>query len=478
MSTEIAQPAPTIPASPWREVLAIAGPTVATMTSYTIMTFVDKYLVSMIGPEQVYVGAQGNGGLVAWVPMSICMGTIQIVNTYVSQNMGAGTPRRGPAYVWNGLWISLAYWAVFLLPLSFFVPTILRESGLDPEQARLGGQYGQILLWGAPLTMATRCLSQFFFGMHKARVVMVAGIVANILNFALSYALIFGKWGFPQWGVAGSAWGTVIATAVEFAIPLTVFLSKDIHAKYGTREGWRVSWSHCRDILRLGWPGGAMFGNEMVCWSIFMVYLVSGFGKEHGTAGWIAHQYMSLSFMPAVGLSVACSALVGKYQGMGRPDLAAQRAWMCIRAALLYMGLCGVVFVVFREPLVGLFVPADAVPEEAARVLALGQRFMIATAAFQLFDAGAMTISGALRGAGDTVVPGVLTVVAAWLVIVGGGFALVRYAPSLESLGPWIAAATYIFTLCTILLWRFLHGRWRTIRLVPTPSASPTVTGA
>ena len=56
-----------------------------------------------------------------------------------------------------------------------------------------------------------------------------------------------------------------------------------------------------------------MFGNEMVCWGFFMVHLVSGFGPQHASAGWIAHQYMSLSFMPAVGISVACTAIVGKY---------------------------------------------------------------------------------------------------------------------------------------------------------------------
>lgn len=460
---------------PWREVFVIAGPTVATMTSYTIMTFVDKYLVSLLGPEPIYVGAQGNGGLVAWVAISIIQGTLVIINTYVSQHLGAGTPRQGPPYVWNGLWLALAYWAAILLPLSFLIPSILHLARIDPEQARLGGAYGQILLWGAPLTLATRVFSQFFFGMHRAGVVMVAGVVANVLNVVASYALMFGKFGLPALGMVGSALGTVLATAVELAIPAAVFLGDKFHKTYGTRFGWRPSWPHMRDIIRLGWPGGAMFGNEMICWSIFMVYLVSHFGRAHATAGWIAHQYMSLSFMPAVGLSVACTALVGKYQGMGRSDLAAQRAWMCIRAALAYMGLCGFVFVVFRHALVRLFVPADAEPIEAAHVLELGAQFLIATAAFQLFDAGAMTLSGALRGAGDTVVPGVLTVVAAWVVIVGGGFAAISFAPGLQSLGPWIAAAAYIFTLCIVLFLRFMHGRWKSIRVITPHPATPTV---
>src|SRR6188768_1107726 len=109
---------------PLVEMLKLAAPTVATMTSYTLMTFVDKLIVSKIGPDPVYVGAQGNGGLAAWAPISIAMGAITVINTYVSQNMGAGRPERGPAYAWNGVWLAVIYWAVVLLPFSFALPWI------------------------------------------------------------------------------------------------------------------------------------------------------------------------------------------------------------------------------------------------------------------------------------------------------------------------------------------------------------------
>jgi Na+-driven multidrug efflux pump len=76
---------------PFRELLKIAAPTVATMTSYTLMTFVDKLMSSRIGPDPIYVGAQGNGGLSSWVAISVFSGLLSIINTYVSQNLGAGS---------------------------------------------------------------------------------------------------------------------------------------------------------------------------------------------------------------------------------------------------------------------------------------------------------------------------------------------------------------------------------------------------
>jgi MATE family multidrug resistance protein len=475
-----------IPRSALRELVSIAGPTVATMTSYTMMTFTDKWLVSRLGPE--YVGAQGNGGLVSWAPQAFVYGLMQVVNTYVSQNLGAGRPRAGAAYAWNAIYLA-AVCAVLMQPVAWAMPWILKTAEIDAGQAALAAEYGRVLIYGCFLNMATRGLSQFFYGMHKAGVVMVAGIVANVFNLFVSAVLVFGPdagrydlgvawfgeataWtaravGMERgWGISGSAWGTVIATAVELAIPAAVFLSGRFAREYGTREAWRPSWGHFKDIVRLGWPGGAMFANEMACWGFFMVYLVSHFGPAHASAGWAAHQYMSLSFMPAVGMSVATTALVGKYIGMGRHDLAEHRFWLALKISAVYMGLCGVVFVVFRQPLIGLFVEARASPELAAEMVRLGSMMLIATAAFQLFDAGAMVTSGALRGAGDTVFPGIATIVASWVVIVGGGLALTHGVPEWESLGAWIAAAVYIMVLCVVLLARFMCGSWKKIRLL------------
>ncbi len=457
------------------------------MTSYTLMTFTDKWLVSRISPDPIYVGAQGNGGLVSWVAISLCHGLLMVVNTYVAQNLGAGKPERGPPYAWNAIWIALAFWLVVLIPYSLALPLILHAAGVHDAQAALASEYGRILLWGAGFTLAARAISQFFFGMHKAGVVLVAGVVANLINLWISAALVFGSQNMPSslgilgdlavWlarllhvtapmGIAGSAIGTVVATAIELSIPLALFLSPAYAKRLKTRDSWRPSLAHCRELFRLGWPGALYLSNEMVCWGFFMVYLVSHFGKHHATAGWIAHQYMSLSFMPTVGISVAVTAAVGKCMGMQRPDLAARRAWVGVGLSASYMTLCAAAFLLFREDLIRLFIEPDTSPQDRLDLVRLGSKFLIATATFQFFDGVAMTLSGALRGAGDTVWPGVVTLLCSWTIIVGGGLAMIHLFPTLESLGPWIAAAAYIIVLGLAFLARFLSGRWRSIRLV------------
>ncbi len=471
-ATDSRQPVSPTAKTPLGELLVIAAPTVATMTSYTLMQFVDKLIVSRIGPEPIYVGAQGTGGIAAFIPIAVAMGLITVINTYVSQNLGAGKPERGPAYAWNGMYIAVL-WALLLIPYGVALPWILGTlpqlltgEARDPELTRLAVTYGRILIFGAGLTMATRALSQFFYGMHRPMVVLVAGVVANIFNLVLCYCLVFGKLGFPQLGIAGSAIGTVVATGVELMIPLFIFLGPEFNAKFGTRRAWRPSWPHIKDLLRIGWPGGVMFGNEMLCWTYFMVFLVGKFGKVHQTAGWIAHQWMTLSFMPAVGLSVAVTATVGKSMGMRRPDMATQRMYTGLKVALCYMGTCGLLFFLLREQMIGLFIEETTPEADRALLIRLGSGMLIATACFQLFDAVAMIVNGALRGAGDTIWPGVATMILSWTIIVGGGDLMVRFAPQLESIGPWIAAALYIAALCCAFYARFLSGRWKTMDLV------------
>src|SRR5690606_24375563 len=145
------------------------------------------------------------------------------------------------------------------------------------------------------------------------------------------------------------------------------------------------------------------------------------------TAGWIAHQWMTLSFMPAIGLSVAVTATVGKSIGMGRPDLAAQRMYTGMKVALTYMGTCALLFLLFRERMINVFIDASTPPDDRAALIRLGSGMLIATACFQLFDAVAMIVNGALRGAGDTVWPGVATIILSWTLIVGGGHLMVAY---------------------------------------------------
>jgi len=468
--------------------LLIAAPVVVTMTSYTVMQFIDGKMVSEIGPDPVYVTAQGNGGMVVWLLMAGLLGLMGVINTYVSQHLGAGTPERAPAYAWSGIWMSLAGGLaalplIPLLPWFFSLPLL----GHDPELQALETDYSSVLLLGVFFTLGARGIAHYFYGMHLPSVVMVSVLTANLVNVGANYVLIFGHFGVPALGVTGAAIGTLIGSGVELAIPMAVFLSPRFARRYGTRADWRPHWAPVKDIWRIGWPAGAMFANEMFCWWYLMTVLLTAGGKAGAMAsagesatpemleqagqinnavGWIALRYMHVSFMPAVGLSIAVTAIVGRCMGMRRPELASRRAWLGLAIAMTYMGLCALCFVIFREPMIRFFIKEDTPPETVEEMIRVGGWVMIGAAVFQVFDAIAITITGALRGAGDTVWPGVATIVLSWTCIIGGGHALILLAPGLGSIGPWIGASAFIVLLGTAVLLRFIGGRWRSISLL------------
>lgn len=441
------------PVHPVREILTIALPSVATMTSYTLMQFVDGLMVSRITPrDDIYLSAQGNGGMAVWILMSTIVGLAGIINTYVAQNLGAGRPERGSAYAWQGLWIALAA-QVLLVPYLLALPSIFASLGHEARLVELETGYARVLLAGAGLTIATRALAQYFYGLHRPWVVLGAAVAGNITNIVANAIFIFGLLGAPRLGVIGAAVGTVIASVVELAIPLAIFLGPSFNRTYRTRAAWRPSVAHLRDIVRLGWPGAVMIGNEMACWGYFMVGLVGALGTTANTASWIALRYMQLSFMPMLGVSFAMTAIVGKYLGMRRPDLARRRAWLGLALAAAYMTACAGAFVAFPATMIRQFTVNT-------EVVALGASVMILAAIFQLFDGIGIALIGVLRGAGDTIWPGVVTVILAWSCIIGGGAAALRWAPGLGALGPWAGASLYIVLLGCFLFYRFVRGEW------------------
>lgn len=454
----------------------MAWPTVLTMTSYTVMQFIDSLMVAQVGPLEV--AAQGNGAVWQFTIVAFLFGVLTIVNSFVAQAVGAERPRDVARYGWAGIWLSLVAWVVVLLPFAFVLPSIFAAMGHEERLVELESRYAGIMLVGGVVALLGKAISNFFFGIHRPKLVTVAAIVGNVVNIVLNYALIYGAEGLPRFGlpgvpgvpalgVVGAAIATVTGMAVEAAIPLAVFLGRDLDRRYGIRAAWRPEWAPIRDLLRVGWPNAMQFGNEIVCWALFMSWLVGLFGTLHLTAGWITLRYMHMSFMPAVGFSVATTSLVGRYVGAGRPDLAAHRARLAVCMALGYMTVCGLLLGIFRHELIGFFAwGSGSSPEEAAEVVRIGGWMMICAAVFQTFDAIGIVYSGALRGAGDTVVPGLLTVVLSWSLIVGLGWLLATRRPEWESFGPWLASSVYIIALGFAMAGRFESGRWRSIRLI------------
>ena len=444
------------------EVIRLAVPTVLNTISFTMMQFVDGVMVSRVGTETF--SAQLGGGISAFTTVCFFMGLLGCVSTFAAQNLGAGRPERAARYAWQGLWLGWGAAALLAAVAIPAAPHLFPLFGHAPEVTRQETLYYQILVGGAAFNLSARALGAWFIGMHRPAITLVAGVAANVVNVGANYVLIFGHLGFPAMGLAGAGLGTVAGFATEAAILAAVFLAGPMASEYATRRSWGLARRELVDLLRIGSPAGAMFVGDLLMWTIFMAGIIGRFGTEAIAATNILNRYWQLCFMPALGVSAAATALVGKYCGAAQPRLAWRRAHAALILVEIYMVTCGIVTWLWRDDLVGWF-NKNRDPE----VQAIATQVFIFILLCQAFDALNVIFIGALRGAGDTLWPGAVQIGLAYGLGLGGSALVARLAPQWGSFGPWATASAYIAVLGMVMWGRFLGGRWRTMTVVETP---------
>ncbi|MCE5277521.1 MAG: MATE family efflux transporter [Planctomycetaceae bacterium] len=452
------------------EVLRLSWPISLTLLNSTAMRFVDGWFVAMTGPDAS--AGQVSGGITAFIPESFASGLIGVLSTFVAQNYGAGRHRRCGQYAWAGMLLGLVAYLV-VVPMAFGARPLLTLLYAEHTEAVRDAEvlYFRYMTFSMILSLWARALAEFFYGIHRPRILLVASVLANAVNLVGDYVLVLGNWGFPAMGLEGAAIATVASWALLTGILMGRFLSGRIHAQYGTWTLRSVQWRQIADLIRIGWPAGLQFTIDVFIWTVLIGKLAGMFGAEQMAAGSFAMRYMQLSFMPAVGIGAAIAAIVGRYIAQGQPHLARKRVHSGVALAMIYMGLCGAAFLIFRHPLIYFFIKYGTesyTPEQITTIMDIGSKVMILAAVFQLFDAIGIIYLGALRGAGDTLWAMTVTVMLSMTAVLGLGYATVTWLPGLESLGPWIAGTFYVIVLGFLFAGRFERGAWRKIDLLST----------
>jgi len=439
-----------------RYMLKLAAPMVVTTISFTIMQFVDRFMVSRLGTDAL--AAILPAGLVSFLPSSFAIGAMASLNTFVSQSLGRGVKKDCSSYYWQTIYVGSAYFVVTLLIMWPTAPWIFKMMGQPASVAKMEVIYFRIMLYAHIVAVINWSSNQFFMGIHRPIITMCASLCGQVVNVAANYVLIFGRLGFPPMGIAGAGWGTFIGIGVAAVINMAVFLSSSMNTAFNTRRTININLGKMYDLLKVGLPAGFGLMVNVAFWGMILVWLVGRFGTEALAATSAVLSYGGISVMPVVGIAAALSAALGKTIGQGRKDLAVKQTSACLRIALVYMGLVGVCFFVFRNALMAFW-------SSDAKVIKAGANILICAAVYQVFHAARIIYGGSLRGAGDTVWPAIASAVGAALILGLGGLLLPKLFPSLGYMGPWIAATFSIIVVGLANRWRFKSNRWMNIDL-------------
>jgi MATE family multidrug resistance protein len=437
--------------------LRLAGPMVVTNISFTAMQFIDRFMVSRLGTEEL--AAILPAVMVSFLPSSLLLGIMTSVNTFVSQSLGHKQYSDCSNYCWQAINMGLVYTMFTLIIMWPAAGWIFRTMGQPETVINPEVIYFRIMLYCQFLAVFTWALSQFFMGIHRPVITMWAAIAEQIINVFCNYILIFGHFGFPKMGIAGAGWGTFIGMTIGTTIRMTAFMVGLVNERFSSRKSFGIDLHRIFDLIKVGFPAGVSLTVGVALWGAILFALVGRFGKEPLAATSAVLSCMNVSFMPIVGISTALTAAIGKSIGSGRKELAVRQTSLCVRIAVCYMGFIGVCFFLFRGPIMKFWAPLDD------KVIAAGVDILLFAAVFQFFDAMVIIYIGALRGAGDTVWLAGISAASSILILGLGGYLIVKLYPGLGELGPWTAALAEIIFVSLANRWRFKSKRWMRIDL-------------
>jgi putative MATE family efflux protein len=403
---EATPPAPLGPMTQ-RRVLGLAIPIIGENLLQTAVGAVDTLMVATLGSAAL----AGVG--VAIEVVFFLLATLSAISVgatvLVAQAIGAGDPARA-----NRVARQAVIWGVLLaIPVSIFgtlaAPAIIAAFGTKPDVAAAATVYLQVTVATSVGLLLSFVCGAVLRGAGDSRTPLVAAIVANLVNVAVAAVLIFGLFGFPALGVAGSAIGAAAGRAAGAALLLGLLVQGRRAVSLRGRAGWRPRPAIARHFVRLGVPAAL---EEMLLAAGFAVLMavVALIGTTALAAQHVAFTALSVAFLPGFGFAIASTALVGQSIGAADHRAAWSATTIALRWAVAWMAIGGAVFFVFARPAMDVF-------SDDPGVIADGVRALWALSVGLPFWAIWFVCGGALRGCGDTRTPMIMSALSVWLAV-------------------------------------------------------------
>jgi MATE family multidrug resistance protein len=427
------------------------------------------FLTIQLCLDRIFVTWNGNDGAAASMPAvmlfstlyGLLQHTLMYTSVFVAQYIGAGRPERVGPVLWQAARLAVGGGVMFLGLIPLAGP-LFALVGHPPEVAILEADYFRALCFAVPSALMVTVVNSFFSGRGQTWTVFAINLVGLAVNTPLAYAWILGEWGFPKLGTAGAGHATLCGSLASMVFGLALLSRRRYEAAFRIRSSWRFDPALTRRLLRFGFPNGVMHAVDLAAWTAF-VFLVGVMSKEEGAATNVAFTINLVAFLPLVGLGQGVEILVGRRQGENRPELSAKTTISGLKLAVGYGLLISVPYAATPDLLTWPFA-YRADPTQWGQLSALIRTLLLFVAVYTLGDAINVTVSYALRGAGDTRFVAALAVGLAWPMMVIPTWVAAKCGWGV--IGAWVFATVYIFALAVAFLLRFRAGKWRTMRVI------------
>lgn len=309
----------------------------------------------------------------------------------------------------NGLAV-IAVLSVILILMGFAVVPFLHLFGQEPPVAEAAGPYLVVIISSIFPALIFQTFRQYSEGQSDTFKPMIVSVVANLVNVGLNYLLIFGKFGFPELGLLGAGYATLISRVVMGV--LMIVLIRDKFRGFA----FQFDKPMMKQVIRLGVPSGLQYIFEIGAFATAAI-MVGWLGAKELAAHQIALNLAAITYMASTGIAAASTIRVGNQLGLKDIKTLRGAGYSCFALVAAFMALCGLTFILFRN-----FLPTLYIDNEEVRTLSAS--LLIIAAGFQISDGAQAVGLGVLRGLTDVKIPTLVTFVAFFILSIPGGYFL------------------------------------------------------
>ncbi len=434
----------------WQHIIAFSWPMFVGNLFQALYNTVDSFWVGrFIGAEAL--AAVSVSFPVIFALVALIMGLTMASTTLVAQYRGAKDDLQVRRTVANSLLLIAELGLVSTIVGYLFRVPILRLMQTPAEILEPASVYLGIFLLGLVPMFLYNVLTSILRGLGDSRTPLRFLLYATVLNIILDPLFILGVGPLPAMGIAGVAWATLIAQTTATLLTFR-HMARHTDLLPSRREHLKVDWQLVSKLFTIGVPAGVQ--STVVSFSMVVVTaLVNTFGPTVVAAFGAAGRFDQFAFLPAMSISLAVTALVGQNLGAGRKERVRE---IVVRASVLtgvITGAVTVLAVLVPTLFIQVFVEDAAVLEEGARYLRIvGFNYVPLALMF--------IITGVLRGAGDTFVSMLISLVTLWIVRLPLAWFL-SYKLGWGASGTWWAIVLSTVLGLVLNWWYYRTGHWQ-----------------
>ncbi len=431
----------------YRRNLHLALPVVLSQIGQVTVSLVDNMMVGHVGTTELAASSFANN--IFMIGMFFGMGITYGITPLTGKAFGRGKLREITMWLKNGIFTHLIA-ALGLSLIMFSIYFLLPFMGQPEEVLKLAKSYYLFLCFSYIPFMLFFSFKQFFEGIGNTKMAMQITLISNVINIAVNYILIFGKFGFPEMGLNGAGAGTLIARIAMPALFIYYITKKTRFRRYFiSARHQSFSRSKIISLLKIGIPIGFQIIVEVTAFGIGAI-MMGWLGETPLAAHQVAIGLASFTYMISLGISQANTIRVSHQMGNKDYHSLKMAAFASTQLVLIFMSLMGIAFVVLRNVLPYMFTNDQ-------QVITIAARLLIVAAIFQVFDGLQVVMLSTLRGMADVKIPMIIAFFAYILFGIPTSYVL-SFQLNIGPFGIWLGYLVGLGTAGILFYFRFRYN--------------------